>query len=140
MDLHLIGPNTEENLERQALEGTESTAISTENVKLQRQKFVLPLRNEIQHFDEHTKEDVLKNLFKILCGIMNMSLKQRGINIIDTQILKQYLDSINFNIQDNDLVLLNQMATIKGLANRKAFSLTDQHLSMIHQKFKNLNE
>jgi len=94
----------------------------------------------VQLFDEHTKEDVLKNLFKILCGITNMGLKQRGINMVDTIILKQYLDSINFNIQDNDLILLNQLAAIKGLANRKAFSLSDQHLNMIHLKFKNLHE
>lgn len=137
-DMHLIGPDTDDNLQRQVTEGTENTAISTENVKVQKQKFLLPLRNEAQHFDEHAKEDVLKNLFKILCGIMNMGLKQRGINMIDTQILRQYLDSINFNIQDNDLILLNQLAAIKGLANRKAFSLSEQQLSMIHIKFKNL--
>lgn len=125
---------------RQATEGSENTAISTENVRVQKQKFLLPLRNESQHFDEHAKEDVLKNLFKILCGVMNMGLKQRMINMIDTQILKQYLDSINFNIQDNDLILLNQFSAIKGLANRKAFSLSEQQLSMIHIKFKNLFE
>lgn len=38
------------------------------------------------------------------------------------------------------MILLNQMATIKGLANRKAYSLTEQQLAMIHQKFKNLYE
>ena len=58
--------------------------------------------------------------------------------MIETPILKQYLDSINFNIQDNDLILLNQFSAIKGLANRKAFSLNDQQLGMIHKKFKNL--
>lgn len=107
MDMFLIGPDTDDNLMRQATEGTENTALSTENVRVQKQKFSLPLRTEVQHFDEHAKEDVLKNLFKILCGVMNMGLKQRGINMIDTPILKQYLDSINFNIQDNDLILLN---------------------------------
>ena len=45
--------------------------------------------------------------------------------MIETAILKQHLDSINFNVYDNDLILLNQMAAIKGLANRKAFSLSD---------------
>ena len=34
MDMHLLAPDTEQNLERQALEGNETTAISTENVKL----------------------------------------------------------------------------------------------------------
>lgn len=83
------------------------TAISTDTVRAQKAKFAIPLRSDVQQFDEHTKEDVLKNLFKILCGIMNMGLRQRGINLIDNKILKQYLDSINFNIQDNDLILLN---------------------------------
>lgn len=140
MDMLLIGPDTEDNLMRQATDGTENTAISTETVKVQKQKFLLPLRNEAQYFDEHAKEDVLKNLFKILCGVMNMGLKQRGINMLDGQILRQYLDSINFNIQDNDLILLNQLAAIKALANRKAFSLSEQQLNMIHIKFKNLYE
>jgi hypothetical protein len=88
MDLQLVGPDTDDQLERQATEGTEYTALSTENVRVQKQKFVLPLRSEVQMFDEHTKEDVLKNLFKILCGITNMGLKQRGINMVDTIILK----------------------------------------------------
>lgn len=43
-DLHLIGPDTDLNLERQALEGTEVTAISTDNVRVQRAKFTIPLR------------------------------------------------------------------------------------------------
>lgn len=83
MDLHLIGPDTDMNLQRQATEGTDVTALSTDNVRVQRGKFGIPLRSNVEHFDDNTKEDVLKNLFKILCGIMNMGLKQRGINIID---------------------------------------------------------
>ena len=48
MDLHLIGPDTDHNLERQALDGTEYTAISTDNVRVQRGKFTLPLRSDAQ--------------------------------------------------------------------------------------------
>lgn len=68
-------------------------------------------------------DDVVKNLFKILCGIMNMPLKQRGLNPLEDQVLIQFLDTINFDVLDDDLIMLNQLATMKRLANRKAFSL-----------------
>ena len=44
MDMYFIGPDTEENMIRHATEGTDNTAISTENVRVQKQKFILPLR------------------------------------------------------------------------------------------------
>ena len=57
---------------------------------------------------------------------MNMPLKQRGVNPIDDKVLGSYLDSINPEILDDDIVLLNQLATIKSLANRKSFSISDR--------------
>jgi hypothetical protein len=52
--------------------------------------------------------------------------------------LATYLDSINLEINDEDIVLMNQLATIRGLANRKAFSISDKQIAMIHKKFLNL--
>jgi hypothetical protein len=69
-------------------------------------------------------DDICKNLFKVLCGMMNYKLVQRGLNPLDDKTLKSFLDTINFDILDGDLILLNQMATIKRLVNRKAFSLS----------------
>ena len=66
---------------------------------------------------------------------MNMPLKQRGTNPIDDKVLNTYLDSINPDLLDDDIVLLNQLATIKSLANRKAFSVSDKQIGMIHIKF-----
>lgn len=67
-----------------------------------------------------------------------MPLKQRGVNPIDDKVLTSYLDSINPELLDDDIVLLNQLATIKSLANRKSFSVSDKQISMIHTKFKNM--
>lgn len=83
---------------------------------------------------------MVKNLFKVLCGIMNYRLKQRDINKLDDKILKPFMDAINFDIQDDDLIILNQLATIKRLVNRKAFSLSNEQLGMLHLKFGNLFE
>ena len=85
-----------------------------------------------------SSEDLTKNLFKIFCGIFNMRLRQRGINQLEDKLLISYLDAINFDIHDNDLILLNQMATIKSLVNRKSFSISDKQISMIHKKFLNI--
>lgn len=54
--------------------------------------------------------------------------------------LRQYLDGINLNLMDSDLILLNQLATLKNVSNRKAFSLSEQQLTMIHHKFKNMSD
>jgi len=42
-------------------------------------------------------EDIIKNLFKICCGIQNLKLKQRGHNPLDQKLLKSYTSSINFS-------------------------------------------
>ena len=59
---------------------------------------------------------------------------------MDDKILKSYLDAINHNILDDDLILLNQLATIKSLANRKAFSVSEAQISKIHKKFVNMHD
>ena len=43
------------------------------------------------------KDEVTKNLFKVLCGILNLRLMQRGLNPLDDKLLKQVLDPINLN-------------------------------------------
>ena len=73
-----------------------------------------------------SSEDLTKNLFKIFCGIFNLRLRQRGINQLEDKLLNSYLDAVNFKIEDNDIILLNQMATIKSLVNRKSFSISDR--------------
>ena len=98
----------------------------------------MPVKNDVQYLSGQATDDVVKNLFKILCGIMNMPLKQRGQNQLDDVTLIQFLDTINFDVLDDDLILLNQLATMKRLANRKAFSLTDTQMTLIHEKFKNM--
>ena len=57
---------------------------------------------------------------------------------MEDKILNTYLDAINNDILDDDIILLNQLATIKSLANRKAFSINDKQIAMIHKKFVNL--
>lgn len=69
-------------------------------------------------------DDIVKNLFKVLCEIMGMPLKTRGRNPLPDDLLYESLDTINFSLLDSDLILLNQLACIKGLCNRKTFSLT----------------
>ena len=98
----------------------------------------MPIKNDCKYLSGEATDDVVKNLFKILCGIMNMPLKQRGLNQLDDQVLIQFLDTINFDVLDDDLILLNQLATLKRLANRKAFSLTGTQMTLIHEKFKNM--
>jgi len=57
---------------------------------------------------------------------------------LDEKLLQTYLDSINFHRDDPDLVLIDQLATIKSLINRKTYSLSDKQIKLIHDRFKNL--
>jgi hypothetical protein len=57
---------------------------------------------------------------------------------MEDKLINTYLDAINMDISDDDIVLMNQLATIKSLANRKAFSINDRQIAMIHKKFLNL--
>ena len=50
---------------------------------------------------------VIKNLFKIICAIFNIKLKQSGLNQLSNEFLQSFLDTINFNILDDDLILMN---------------------------------
>lgn len=122
-DLRLVGID----------DGRRQKAVATSMIKQQRYKFYLPVSN-----DYHASDDVVKNLFKILCGVMNFRLQQRGQNPMDDKVLNTFLDAINMDIADDDIVLMNQLATIRGLANRKAFSINDRQIAMIHKKFINL--
>ena len=77
-------------------------------------------------------DDIGKNLFKICCAILNLRPGQRGLPIIDDSLLNQYLDQININrflLDDN---LLTQFQVLKNLINRKAFSLNDRQIRIIH--------
>lgn len=85
-------------------------------------------------------DDVTKNLFKVCCAILNMQVNQRGSPILDESLLKTYLEGINFHRDDPELVLIDQLATVKSLINRKAYTLTDRQVAMIHEKFKNMFE
>lgn len=71
-------------------------------------------------------DDIAKNLFKICCAILNLRPGQRGLTVIDDNLLMQYLDQININrfLQDDNL--LAQFQILKNLINRKAFSLNDR--------------
>lgn len=71
------------------------------------------------------------------CAILNLRPGQRGLPNIDDGLLQQYLDQIDINrfLQDDNLLI--QFQVIKNLINRKAFSLNDRQIRIIHQKYKN---
>lgn len=106
---------------------------------LDQQKQNLLISSDLETFKSE-QDDVSRNLFKIICAIMNQNINQRGHNFLDDKILYTYLDSINYNRDDPDLIYVEQLASIKSLINRKTYSLTDQQVNLIHKKFKNMHD
>lgn len=52
--------------------------------------------------------------------------------------MRQFLDGIDFEYDDPEVCVLNQLVTLKNLANRKAFSLSDNQFAELSHKFRNL--
>jgi hypothetical protein len=104
---------------------------------LEKSKQNLLVKSDLEQF-RGDQEDIVKNLFKICCAILNMSVNQRNSNFLDEKLLQTYLDGINYHRDDPELVLIDQLATIKSLVNRKSYSLTDSQIKKIHDKFRNM--
>lgn len=68
-------------------------------------------------------EDIIKNLFKVLCGILNLQIRQRGHNQLSEDLLKTYCEAIKPNEEEPDFTIMDQLHTIKNLINRKSFTL-----------------
>jgi hypothetical protein len=81
-------------------------------------------------------EDIIKNLFKVLCGIMNLKLHQRGHNQLSEELLRTYAEAIKYYEDEPDYTTMDMLHTIKNLINRKAFSLSETQLKYLHNKFK----
>lgn len=84
-------------------------------------------------------EDITKNLFKMCCAIMNLKPRQRNNNPLEDSILKHYLQAIKEQGTIKDTLVIDQLSILKGLVNRKAFSLTDQQIYLINKKFNNFS-
>lgn len=78
-------------------------------------------------------KDIQHNLFKVFCAILNLRTGHRVGNIMDDNLLNQYLDQIDFS-ED----MLEQFNVIKNLINRPEFFLNDKQTLHIHQRFKNM--
>ena len=53
------------------------------------------------------KEDIIKNLFKFLCGIQNFKLKQRGHNELNDILLKQIINAMSYEHEDPNFVVMD---------------------------------
>jgi len=52
--------------------------------------------------------------------------------------LQQYLDGINYNRDDTDLIVIDQLSAIKSMINRPSYKLTASQSAIIKKKFNNL--
>lgn len=84
-------------------------------------------------------EDIQQNLFKVCCAILNHKVQQRGHNFLDDKLLYTYLDGVNLEKIDKDVLMIDQVSAIKSIINRKCFSLTDFQCKMISEKFVNMS-
>ena len=87
-----------------------------------------------RYLNEHTKmlvpetDDSMKNLLKVCCSIMNLRPIQRGQNQMDPKLLNNYMQKIDLNASDKDVLVLEQFSIIKSLINRHSFYLNQMQV------------
>lgn len=57
---------------------------------------------------------------------------------LDQNLLNSYLGYIDLQKEDQDILILEQLATVKSLINRQPFAIKDSQIVSIHKKFLNL--
>ena len=82
--------------------------------------------------------EVQTNLFKILCAIINIKPNQRGSNRLPDEVLQRQLSRIgqpSLTFEEN---VVQQVLVVKNLISRPAYTMTEEQISHIHKKFKDL--
>lgn len=92
---------------------------------LEKSKQNLLVKSDLEQYRSDS-DDIVKNLFKVCCAILNLRSAPSGVAYLDEKLLQTYLDGINFHRDDPELVLIDQLATIKSLINRRAYNLTER--------------
>ena len=83
-------------------------------------------------------DEITQNLFRVLCAIMNLKAANKAYQQLDQNLVNSYLGYIDLNKADQDILLLEPLATIKSLINRQPFSFNDTQVLSINRKFANL--
>lgn len=92
---------------------------------LEKSKQNLLVKSDLEQYRSDS-DDIVKNLFKVCCAILNLRSAPSGVGYLDEKLLQTYLDGINFHRDDPELVLIDQLATIKSLINRRAYNLSER--------------
>jgi len=80
------------------------------------------------------KEDLVKNLFKLLCGIQNLKLRPSH-PILDRELFQKYLESAQSPTRKPEFQVVDRLSVLANIARRKAFSLDDEQAKQLHAAF-----
>lgn len=97
--------------------------------------------NLIIDLEKDSGTEVRANLLVVCCAILNLKINKHipNVKVLDDQILRGNLNTVNLNHSLPNEILIKQLACIKNLINRTGFNLTEGQIRQIHQKFKSMN-
>jgi hypothetical protein len=72
----------------------------------------------------HT-QDFCPNLLTTICAILDIKIENKGVEF-DADNFSYYIFGINFNRDDDDLIVIDQVSTIKSLINRPRYWFTEE--------------
>ena len=99
--------------------------VSQSNIQIRRQR-------------ENWQVEIGHNLYTVSCAILDFKVHDEGRPCINDQTLLEYINAINFNQDEQDLIFIDQFAAIKNMINRPHFSIKHDQVKLIHSNFRNL--
>ena len=90
--------------------------------------------NLIIDLEKDSGTEVRANLLVVSCAILNLKINKHipNIKVLDDQILRGNLNTVNLNNSLPNEILIKQLACIKNLINRPGFNLTEGQIRQIH--------
>lgn len=92
------------------------------------------------YLQNENSQDICRNLFTFVCTILNYDPLDSNLPQFDEKLLNSYINNINYDRDDPDLIVIDQVIAMRSIINRPAFSLSRKQKELVLQKFNNMAE
>jgi len=77
------------------------------------------------NIENQNSQDTCTNLFLLLCAVQNYEVPHEyDLPVFDEKLLVSCINNINFDRDDADLIVIDQVISIRSIINRPAFVLS----------------
>jgi len=93
------------------------------------------------NIENQNSQDTCTNLFLLLCAVQNYEVPHEyDLPVFDEKLLVSCINNINFDRDDADLIVIDQVISIRSIIKRSALVLSANQYKLISAKFRNMAE